>query len=81
MRSGGERARPHLLRAPAARTLVTALLLYPWLGAEVVIHNAPFDVGFLNHELSLLPREFKLLEELLRNRDKVVTRTMLLERV
>ncbi len=31
--------------------------------------------------LDLLPREFKLLEELLRNRDKVVTRTMLLERV
>ncbi|MDH3630631.1 MAG: DNA polymerase III subunit epsilon [Gammaproteobacteria bacterium] len=23
-------------------------------GAELVIHNAPFDVGFLNHELSLL---------------------------
>ncbi|BDX06360.1 DNA polymerase III subunit epsilon [Planctobacterium marinum] len=24
-------------------------------GAQLVIHNAPFDVGFLNHELSLLP--------------------------
>lgn len=24
-------------------------------GAELVIHNAPFDVGFINHELSLLP--------------------------
>jgi DNA polymerase-3 subunit epsilon len=23
-------------------------------GAELVIHNAPFDVGFLNHEMSLL---------------------------
>ena len=23
-------------------------------GAELVIHNAPFDMGFLNHELSLL---------------------------
>ncbi len=23
-------------------------------GAELVIHNAPFDVGFLNHELALL---------------------------
>ena len=22
-------------------------------GAELIIHNAPFDVGFLNHELSL----------------------------
>ncbi len=24
-------------------------------GAQLVIHNAPFDIGFLNHELSLLP--------------------------
>jgi len=24
-------------------------------GAELVIHNAPFDVGFINHELKLLP--------------------------
>ncbi|NDA67976.1 MAG: DNA polymerase III subunit epsilon, partial [Verrucomicrobia bacterium] len=22
--------------------------------AELIIHNAPFDVGFLNHELSLI---------------------------
>ena len=26
-------------------------------GAELIIHNAPFDVGFLNHELSRLPGE------------------------
>lgn len=31
--------------------------------------------------IDLLPREFKLLEELLRSKDRVVTRTMLLERV
>ncbi len=24
-------------------------------GAELIIHNAPFDVGFINHELSQLP--------------------------
>jgi DNA polymerase-3 subunit epsilon len=24
-------------------------------GAQLIIHNAPFDVGFLNHELALLP--------------------------
>lgn len=31
-------------------------------GAELVIHNAPFDVGFLNHELALLqdPSKTKL---------------------
>ena len=31
--------------------------------------------------IDLLPREFKLLEHLLRNKDRVVTRTMLLEQV
>ena len=31
--------------------------------------------------LALLPREFQLLEELLRNKGRVVTRTALLERV
>ncbi|MDD5273607.1 MAG: DNA polymerase III subunit epsilon [Methylovulum sp.] len=25
-------------------------------GAELIIHNAPFDVGFLNHELALLKK-------------------------
>lgn len=25
-------------------------------GAELIIHNAPFDVGFINKELSLLPK-------------------------
>ena len=32
-------------------------------GAELVIHNAPFDVGFLNHELSLLDPPLLALEE------------------
>ncbi|WP_372747556.1 DNA polymerase III subunit epsilon [Litorivivens sp.] len=26
-------------------------------GAELVIHNAPFDIGFINHELQLLKRK------------------------
>lgn len=26
-------------------------------GAELIIHNAPFDIGFLDHELALLGRE------------------------
>ena len=29
-------------------------------GAELVIHNAPFDVGFLDHELKLCGRNIKL---------------------
>ncbi|WP_196137428.1 DNA polymerase III subunit epsilon [Aliikangiella sp. G2MR2-5] len=32
-------------------------------GAELVIHNAPFDVGFLNHELGLLNNSLGKLEE------------------
>ncbi|MDD1619837.1 MAG: DNA polymerase III subunit epsilon [Methylococcaceae bacterium] len=31
-------------------------------GAELIIHNAPFDVGFLNHELSLLKSENRTVE-------------------
>ena len=27
-------------------------------GAELIIHNAPFDLGFLNHELSLIHSSF-----------------------
>ena len=29
-------------------------------GAELIIHNAPFDVGFIDHELSLLQRPDRL---------------------
>lgn len=32
-------------------------------GAELVIHNAPFDVGFINHELDLLPSRPGRLED------------------
>jgi DNA polymerase-3 subunit epsilon len=28
-------------------------------GAELIIHNAPFDVGFINHELKLLQQEWE----------------------
>ena len=32
-------------------------------GAELVIHNAPFDVGFINHELSLLDDQKGAIED------------------
>ncbi|ASK33938.1 DNA polymerase III subunit epsilon [Alcanivorax sp. N3-2A] len=32
-------------------------------GAELVIHNAPFDVGFLNHEFKLLKRGLGTVEQ------------------
>ncbi len=31
--------------------------------AELIIHNAPFDVGFINHELALLGAEWGRLED------------------
>lgn len=33
-------------------------------GAELVIHNAPFDVGFLNHELRLLERNLPAIADI-----------------
>ncbi len=33
-------------------------------GAELVIHNAPFDVGFLNHELGMLAEPGRKLAEI-----------------
>ncbi len=33
-------------------------------GAELIIHNAPFDVGFMNHELALLDNESRRIETL-----------------
>jgi DNA polymerase-3 subunit epsilon len=32
--------------------------------AELIIHNAPFDVGFLNHELALLNKNFSPVDEI-----------------
>ncbi len=32
-------------------------------GAELIIHNAPFDVGFINHELKLAKSKWKCLED------------------
>jgi DNA polymerase III subunit epsilon len=32
-------------------------------GAELVIHNAPFDVGFLNHELKLVGNELGVIAD------------------
>ena len=32
-------------------------------GAQLIIHNAPFDVGFLNHEFALLQRHLGKIED------------------
>ncbi|MCW8882450.1 MAG: DNA polymerase III subunit epsilon [Sedimenticola sp.] len=41
-------------------------------GAELIIHNAPFDMGFLNHELALLTVDYPQLETLTRVTDTLV---------
>ncbi|AWL11852.1 DNA-directed DNA polymerase [Saliniradius amylolyticus] len=38
-------------------------------GAELVIHNAPFDVGFMNHEFGLLGKPQDLTNQLCQIRD------------
>jgi len=40
---------------PKFEAVADELLAY-LQGAEIIIHNAPFDVGFLNHELALIGR-------------------------
>jgi DNA polymerase-3 subunit epsilon len=42
-----------LREKPKFKTIFNDLLNYI-TGAELVIHNAPFDIGFLNYELSLV---------------------------
>lgn len=32
-------------------------------GAELIIHNAPFDIGFLDHELKGLKRQYKSMQD------------------
>ena len=41
-------------------------------GAELIIHNAPFDVGFLNYELSLLEDDYGPIESHCRILDTLV---------
>ena len=39
---------------------------------EVIIHNAPFDVGFINHELDLLGGSYEPIEQYCRIEDSLV---------
>lgn len=41
-------------------------------GAELIIHNAPFDIGFLNHELSLIDGDKRILESSCKITDSLV---------
>lgn len=41
-------------------------------GAELIIHNAPFDVGFINYELEKSAKSWKLLDKYCRITDTLV---------
>lgn len=60
-----------LQSAPRFRDVASELIEF-LRGAEVVIHNAPFDVGFLNAELALLGPAWGRLEDYCRIVDTLV---------
>lgn len=41
-------------------------------GAELIIHNAPFDIGFLNHELAMVGRSYGTVADRCRVLDTLV---------
>ncbi len=66
----------NLVRRGAGRAVETTLRC-----GDVAMDLLSRKVTRQGRSLDLLPREFKLLEYFLRNKDRVVTRTMLLEQV
>ncbi|MGB8843517.1 MAG: response regulator transcription factor [Aliidongia sp.] len=88
LRAGGDDylGKPFVLAELAAR--VEALLRRPTETRETVLKVGPLELDLIdrvarrkNREFELLPREFKLLEFLMRRPARVVTRDMLLERL
>jgi len=63
-----------MLRRPATRQESTSLVC-----GDLEMDLLKRRVSRAGRRLDLLPREFKLLEHLLRHKDRVVTRTMMLE--
>ena len=51
-----------LSNKPKFSTIIKKLMTY-LQGAELIIHNAPFDLGFLNHELQLAGSQYQKIEE------------------
>jgi two-component system OmpR family response regulator len=88
LKAGGDDylTKPFALVELAAR--IEALLRRPAETRETVLHVGPLSLDLLERlghrngrTIELLPREFKLLEYLMRRPDQVVTRDMLLEDV
>jgi two-component system, OmpR family, response regulator len=88
LKAGGDDylAKPFALSELAAR--VEALLRRPTDNRETKLRVGPLELDLIDRvarrktrEIELLPREFKLLEYMMRRPSRVVTRDMLLERV
>ena len=88
LKAGGDDylTKPFALAELAAR--IEALLRRPIETRATVLHVGPLTLDLIDRkarrggrEIELLPREFKLLEYLMRRPDQVVTRDMLLEDV
>ena len=88
LKAGGDDylTKPFALEELAAR--IEALLRRPIETRDAVLSVGPLRMNFIDRtvyrglrEIELLPREFRLLEYLMRRPNQVVTRTMLLEDV
>ena len=88
LRAGGDDylAKPFIIVELVAR--VEALLRRPALGRETVLRVGALEIDLIERkarrgerDIELLPREFKLLEYLMRRPGQVLTRAMLLENV
>jgi len=88
LKAGGDDylTKPFAFAELAAR--VEALLRRPLLTRETVLQVGPLEMDLIDREvhrgersIELLPREFKLLEYLMRRPGQVLTRAMLLEDV
>jgi two-component system OmpR family response regulator len=88
LRAGGDDylAKPFALAELAAR--LEALLRRPADPRETLLHVGPLELDLIaraarrgQRELELLPREFQLLEYMMRREGQVLTRAMLLENV
>ncbi|QHP66668.1 response regulator transcription factor [Bradyrhizobium sp. LCT2] len=67
---------------------IEALLRRPTDSRETILHVGPLEIDLIERtarrgerELELLPREFRLLEYMMRRNDQLLTRAMLLEEV
>jgi two-component system, OmpR family, response regulator len=90
LRAGGDDylVKPYAFAELLARVEVLARRKGPGLGEEAVYRVGGLELDRLGHKLTrdgkdipLQPREFRLLEYLMKNAGQVVTRTMLLENV